>query len=97
MFGNNTVCLQNAPPVSPRVVDGLRHTHAIFCVTLREFLMKWATMTAPMVSENVRSKINFVMYNILKNYKNTYVTIYEWYVGIGGILTHFQHYGCMFL
>ena len=86
--------------MSPRVVDSLRHTHAFSRVTLREFLVKWATMTAPMVSENVRFKINFMMYNILtKLKKSTYVTIFyiEWYMEIGGILTHFQHYGCMFL
>ena len=62
--------------------------------------MKWATMAAPMVSENVCFKINFMVYNILtKLNKNTCVTIFylEWYVGTGGILMHFQHYGCMFL
>ena len=50
------------PPISLRVVDSLRHTHAFSRVTLREFFMKWATMTAP---KNIRFKINFMMYNIL--------------------------------
>ena len=54
-------------PMSLRVVDSLRHTHAFSRVTLREFLVKWATMAVPMVSENVRFKINFMMYNILTN------------------------------
>ena len=89
-----------APPISLRVVDCLRHTHAFSRVTLREFPVKWATMAAPMVSENVRFKINVMRYNILtKLSKNTCVTIFylEWHVGIGVILTQFQHYGCMFL
>ena len=89
-----------AAPISLRVVDSLCHTHAFSRVILREFLLKWATMAAPMVSENVRFKINFMMYNIVTKFKkSTYVTIFylEWYVGIGRILTHFQHYGCMFL
>ena len=79
-----------APPISLRYVESLRHTHALSCVTLREFPVKWATMAAPMVSENVHFKINFMMYNILTNLKkNTCVTIFylEWYVRIGGILT----------
>ena len=53
------------PPISLRVVDSLRHTHAFSRVTLPEFLVKWATMAAPMVSENVCFKINFRMYNFL--------------------------------
>ena len=47
-----------AAPISLRVVDILHHTHAFSRVTLREFFVKWATMAAPMVSENVRFKIN---------------------------------------
>ena len=49
----------------PRVVDSLRHTHAFTRVTLRELLVKRETMAAPMVSEDVRFKINVMMYNIL--------------------------------
>ena len=89
-----------APPISLRVVDSLCHSHAFSRVTLREFFVKWATMTVPMVSENVRFNFNFMMYNILITFnKNTYFTTFylEWHVGIWGILTHFQHYGCMFL
>ena len=76
-----------APPTSLRVVDSLRHTHAFSRITLREFPVKWATMAAPMVSENVRFKINFI-YDVQHSYnikKNTCVTIFylEWYVGIG--------------
>ena len=48
-----------APPVSPRVVDSLRHTHVFSRVTLREFLVKWATMAAHMVIENVVSILFF--------------------------------------
>ncbi|KAK2152644.1 hypothetical protein NP493_2432g00006 [Ridgeia piscesae] len=44
--------VESKPPISLRVVDSLRHTHAFSRVTLREFLVKWATMAAPMVSEN---------------------------------------------
>ena len=72
-----------APPIALRVVDSLRHTHAFSRVTLREFPVKWATMAAPMVSENVRFKINFMIYNILtKLSKNACVIIFylEWYV-----------------
>ena len=54
-----------APPISLRVEDSLRHIHAFSRVILRKFFMKWATMATPMVSENVRFKINFMMYNIL--------------------------------
>ena len=79
-----------ALPISLRVVDSLRHTHAFSCVTLRDFLMKWATMAAPMVSENVCFKINFMMNNILtKLKKNTCVTIFYF-------LWIFNT-GCMFL
>ena len=46
-----------------RVVDSLRHTHAFSRVTLREFLVKWATMAEPMVSEKVRFKKNALMYH----------------------------------
>ena len=56
-----------AAPMSLRDADSLRHTHVFSRVTLREFLVKWATMAAPMVSENVRFKINFIMCNILTN------------------------------
>ena len=59
--------------ISLRVVDSLRHTHAFSHVTLREFLVKWAIMAAPMVSENVRFKINFMMYNILTKLNKTYI------------------------
>ena len=118
-------CTCCVPPILLRLVDSLRHTHAFSRVTLREFLGKWAIMAAPMISENVRFKIyfillfllqafikrhisgtspfigaythynkmyNFMMYDILtKLNKTTYVTIIylEWYVGIGGIVTHF--------
>ena len=62
-----------ALPISLRVVDSLRHTHAFSCVTLRDFLMKWATMAAPMVSENVCFKINFMMNNILTKLNKKYM------------------------
>ena len=62
-----------AAPISLRVVDSLRHTHAFSRVTLREFLVKWATMAAPMVSENVRFKINFMMYDILTKLNKQYI------------------------
>ena len=86
-----------APPISLRVVDSLRHTHAFSRVTLCEFFVKWATMAAPMVSENVRFKINFI--NLIKfNKKYIFYNILSWMVcGNWGILMHFQHYGCMFL
>ena len=69
-----------APPISLRVVDSLRHTHAFSRVTLHEFFMKWATMAVPMVSENVRFKINFMMYNILikLSKKYTFYNILSW-------------------
>ena len=72
------------------VVDSLCHTHAFSRVILREFPVKWATMATPMVSENVHSykikqKIHVLQHSIMND------------VGIGGILTHFQYYGCMFL
>ena len=58
-------------------------------------------MTAAMVGENVRFKINFLMYNILTKLnkrKSMLQEFYlEWYMGIAEILTHFQHYGCVFL
>ena len=57
-----------AAPISLRVVDSLRHTHAFILVTLREFLVKWATMAAP----NVGFKINFMMYNILTKLNKKY-------------------------
>ena len=71
-----------AAPISLRVVDSLRHTHAFSRVTLREFLVKWATMAAPMISENVRFKINFMVYNILTklNKKYIYYNILSWMV-----------------
>ena len=70
------VCTCGAPPMSLRVVDSLHHTHAFSRVTLREFLVKWETMAATMVSENVRLKINFMIYNILNFfYKNTQYSI----------------------
>ena len=60
------------------VVDRLRHTHAFSRVNLREFPVKWATMAAPMVSENARFKINVMMYNILtKLNKKLYVLQYS--------------------
>ena len=62
-----------APPISLRVVDSLRHTEAFSRVTLREFPVKWATMAAPMVSENVRFKINVMMYNILTKLNQKYM------------------------
>ena len=64
-----------APPISVRVVDSLRHTHAFSRDTLREFFVKWATMAAPMVSENICFKINFMMYNMLikLNKQKTYL------------------------
>ena len=71
-----------ALPVSLGVVDSLRHTHAFSRVTLREFLVKWATMAAPMVSENVRFKITFMMYNILTKLNKKYMcyNILSWMV-----------------
>ena len=62
-----------AAPISLRVVDSLRHTHAFSRVTHREFLVKWATMAAPMVSENVRFKTNFMVYNILTKLNKKYI------------------------
>ena len=62
-----------APPISLRVVDSLRHTHAFSRVTLREFPVKWATMAEPIVSENVRFKNFFMMYNILTKLNQTYM------------------------
>ena len=64
-----------AAPISLRVVDSLRHTHAFSRVTLREFLVKWATMAAPMVSENVPFKINFMVYNILTKLSKKYIML----------------------
>ena len=61
-----------ALPISLIVVDSLRHTHAFSRVTLHEFLVKWATMAVPMVSENVHFKINFMMYNILTKLNKKY-------------------------
>ena len=59
-------------------MDRLRHTHAFSRVNLREFPVKWATMAAPMVSENARFKINVMMYNILtKLNKKLYVLQYS--------------------
>ena len=55
--------------------DSLRHTHAFSRVTLREFLVKWATMAAPMVSENVPFKINFMVYNILTKLSKKYIML----------------------
>ena len=71
-----------AAPISLRVVDSLRHTHAFSRVTLREFLVKWATMAAPMVSENVRFKIKFMVYNILTKLNKKYIcyNILSWMV-----------------
>ena len=57
-------------------------------------------MAAPMVSENVRFKINVMMYNILikLNKKYTFYNILSLMVCVNlRCLTHFQHYGCMFL
>ena len=62
-----------APSISLRVVDSLRHTHAFSRDTLREFFVKWATMASPMVSENVRFKINFMMYNMLIKLNKKYI------------------------
>ena len=59
------------------VVDRLRHTHAFSRVNLHEFPVKWATMAAPMVSENARFKINFMMYNILTKKKKIHVLQYS--------------------
>ena len=62
-----------APPIIARVVNSIRHTHAFSRVILREFPVKWATMAAPMVSENVRFKMNFIMYNILTKLNKKYM------------------------
>ena len=54
-----------APSISLRVVDSLRHTHAFSRVTLRVFLVKWATMAVPIIGEYLRFKIKFLIYEIL--------------------------------
>jgi len=39
---------------SLRVVVSLRHNHAFYRVTSREFLVNWVTVTAPIVNQNLR-------------------------------------------
>ena len=56
-----------APPALLSVVDSLRHNHAFYRVTPREFLVNWATMAAPIVNSNLRFEDSFKVYNIHTN------------------------------
>ena len=59
-------------PALLRVVDSLHHNHQ-YRVTLREFLVNWATMTVPIVKPNVCFEDSFKVHNIHIKLSKKYV------------------------
>ena len=45
-------------------MESLRHNHAFYRVTAREFLANWATMAAPVVNPNLRFEDGFKVHDI---------------------------------
>jgi len=62
-----------APPASLRVVDSVRHNHALYCITPREFLVSCETMAVPVVNRNLRIEDSFKMHNIHTKFNKKYV------------------------